>query len=118
MSASSYELIIRGFLFQPEVRATTISRLGDSLCIPRKINEFLQSLGRSEDADLSLSCKVGGSCLLYHCRVNSSLRSSERKLVTVSFGFNMKKAEQRNQQAKFIVRTSLFAYYVLISMIK
>ena len=62
--------------------------------------------GRSEAAG-DISCQLGGSCLLYHCRLDSSLQRSERKVVKVSFAFNMKKAEQRSQQTKFLVRTSL-----------
>ena len=54
-----------------------------------------------------ITCVLPGSCLLYHCRVGSSLQRLEEKVVTLSFDFNMKKAEQRNQQTKFVVRTSL-----------
>ena len=54
-----------------------------------------------------IACKVRGSCLLYRCPVSSSLKKSERKVVKVSYDFNMKKAEQRNEETKFVVRTSL-----------
>ena len=56
-----------------------------------------------------ITCRVGstGSCSLYHCPVSASLRRSERKVVKVSYDFNRKKAEQRGEQTKFVVRTSL-----------